>query len=53
MSKSPKESPKDWKLFHGDNRESHDAIKDLPEAPPWRPFGNDKAGESRQKRRGV
>jgi MoxR-like ATPase len=52
MSKSPKESPKDWKLFHGDNRTPHDAIADLPEAPPWRPFGNDKAGESRQKRRG-
>jgi MoxR-like ATPase len=53
MSKSPKkESPKDWKLFHGDNRAPHEAITDLPEAPPWRPFGNDKAGESRQKRRG-
>ena len=53
MSKSPKESPKDWKLFHGDHRTPHDAIaNDLPKAPPWRPFGNDKAGESRQKRRG-
>jgi hypothetical protein len=52
MSKSPKESPKDWKLFHGDNRAPHEAITELPEAPPWRPFGNDQAGESRQKRRG-
>lgn len=53
MSKSPKESPKDWKLFHGDHRTPHDAIaNDLPKAPPWRPFGNAKAGESRQKRRG-
>jgi MoxR-like ATPase len=53
MSKSPKESSKDWKLFHGDHRTPHDAIaKDLPKAPPWRPFGNAKAGESRQKRRG-
>ena len=52
MSKLPKESPKDWKLFQGDNRAPHDAITDLPEAPPWRPFGNDKAGESRQERRG-
>lgn len=52
MSKSPKESPKDWKLFYGDNRAPHEAITDLPEAPPWRPFGNDKSGESRQKRRG-
>ena len=52
MSKSPKESQKDWKLFHGDNRAPHNAIaKDLPEAPPWRPFGNTKAGDSRQERR--
>ena len=51
MSKSPK-SQKDWKLFHGDNRAPHNAIaKDLPEAPPWRPFGNTKAGDSRQERR--
>ncbi|MEO0517106.1 MAG: MoxR family ATPase [Cyanobacteria bacterium P01_A01_bin.116] len=43
---------KDWKLFHGD-REPHDAIEDLPEAPPWRPFGKDAAaGANRRKRRG-
>jgi MoxR-like ATPase len=42
--------PKDWKLFQGDNRNPHDAINDLPDAPPWRPFGNNKADESRRKR---
>jgi MoxR-like ATPase len=44
------EIPEDWKLFQGDNREPHDAIAKLPEAPPWRPFGGNKAGESRRKR---
>ena len=45
--------PEDWKLFQGDNREPHDAINDLPEAPPWRPFGKDlNPGVSRRKRRG-
>jgi MoxR-like ATPase len=48
--KKPKQPKKDWKLFQGDNREPHDAINNLPDAPPWRPFGNDKAGESRRKR---
>jgi MoxR-like ATPase len=41
---------KDWKLFQGDNRKPHDAINDLPDAPPWRPFGSNKAGENRRKR---
>lgn len=46
-------SPEDWKLFQGDNREPHDAIAALPEAPPWRPFGKDpNPGVSRRKRRG-
>jgi MoxR-like ATPase len=44
------EVPEDWKLFQGDNREPHDAIAKLPDAPPWRPFGGNKAGESRRKR---
>jgi MoxR-like ATPase len=45
--------PEDWKLFQGDNREPHDAIAHLPEAPPWRPFGKDpNPGASRRKRRG-
>jgi MoxR-like ATPase len=45
--------PEDWKLFQGDNREPHDAIAHLPEAPPWRPFGKDpNPGVSRRKRRG-
>lgn len=48
--KKPKQPKKDWKLFQGDNREPHDAIKELPDAPPWRPFGKDKAGENRRKR---
>ena len=44
---------KDWKLFQGDNRDPHDAIADLPDAPPWRPFGKSAHdGENRQKRRG-
>lgn len=45
--------PEDWKLFQGDNREPHDAIANLPDAPPWRPFGKDpNPGVSRRKRRG-
>jgi len=45
--------PEDWKLFQGDNREPHDAIAHLPDAPPWRPFGKDpNPGVSRRKRRG-
>lgn len=43
----------DWKLFQGDNREPHDAIEALPDAPPWRPFGKEpNPGMSRRKRRG-
>jgi MoxR-like ATPase len=53
MPPKKKQQPKkDWKLFQGDNRDPHDAINDLPKAPPWRPFGNEQAGENRQKRRG-
>ncbi|MBD2073046.1 AAA family ATPase [Phormidium sp. FACHB-592] len=45
--------PEDWKLFQGNNREPHDAIDTLPDAPPWRPFGKDpNPGVSRRKRRG-
>lgn len=45
--------PEDWKLFQGDNREPHDAIDNLPDAPPWRPFGKESnPGVSRRKRRG-
>jgi MoxR-like ATPase len=47
------ELSEDWKLFQGDNREPHDAIATLPDAPPWRPFGKDpNPGVSRRKRRG-
>jgi MoxR-like ATPase len=43
----------DWKIFQGDNREPHDAIKRLPSAPPWRPFGqDDNPSVGRRKRRG-
>lgn len=46
-------SQEDWKLFQGDNREPHDAIDRLPQAPPWRPFGReDSPGLNRRKRRG-
>ncbi|MEP0873119.1 MoxR family ATPase [Trichocoleus desertorum AS-A10] len=46
-------SPEDWKLFQGDNREPHDAIANLPDVPPWRPFGKEAhLGVSRRKRRG-
>ncbi|MBD2028222.1 MoxR family ATPase [Leptolyngbya sp. FACHB-711] len=45
--------PEDWKLFQGDNREPHDAVNRLPDAPPWRPFGKDpNPGVSRRKHRG-
>jgi MoxR-like ATPase len=45
--------PADWKLFQGDNRDPHDAIAHLPDAPPWRPFGKEaNPGVSRRKRRG-
>jgi MoxR-like ATPase len=43
----------DWKIFQGDNRETHDGIENLPDAPNWRPFGKDiSPGVSRRKRRG-
>jgi MoxR-like ATPase len=43
----------DWKIFKGDNRIPHDGIEQLPEAPSWRPFGQDLSpGVSRRKRRG-
>ena len=43
----------DWKIFQGDNREPHDGIVDLPDAPSWRPFGKDVSpGVSRRKHRG-
>lgn len=46
-------SDADWKLYQGDNRKPHDAINRLPEAPPWRPFGQaDSPGVGRRKRRG-
>jgi MoxR-like ATPase len=53
MSKPNQRSNQDWKIFQGDNRAPHDAIQDLPEAPPWRPFGQDSSPKvSRRKRRG-
>jgi MoxR-like ATPase len=43
----------DWKIFQGDNRNPHDDIDNLPDAPNWRPFGKDiSPGVSRRKRRG-
>jgi MoxR-like ATPase len=43
----------DWKIFQGDNRDAHDGIDNLPDAPNWRPFGKDVSpGVSRRKRRG-
>lgn len=41
-------TPPDWKLFQG-NRTPHDAIEELPDAPPWRPFGKDRTGKNSQK----
>ncbi len=46
-------STPDWKLFQGDNRAPHNAIDQLPEAPPWRPFSRDtELGQNRRKHRG-
>jgi MoxR-like ATPase len=43
----------DWKIFQGDNRNPHDDIDNLPDAPNWRPFGKDiSPGVSRRKHRG-
>jgi MoxR-like ATPase len=42
-------TPQDWKLFQGDNRQPHNAIENLPDAPPWRPFGKDRTGKGSQK----
>lgn len=43
----------DWKIFQKDNRQPHDGIDRLPEAPPWRPFGKvDSPDGSRRQRRG-
>jgi MoxR-like ATPase len=53
MPKPPAPKDQDWKLFQGDNRDPHDAIENLPEAPPWRPFGKPASpGASRRKQRG-
>ena len=53
MAKSANNQPSDWKFFHGDNRNPHNDIDNLPAAPPWRPFGKDDSpGVSRRKRRG-
>ncbi len=53
MPKSSSQSTSDWKIFKGDSRAPHGDIDQLPEAPPWRPFGkDDNPGGSRRKRRG-